>query len=96
MRAILSEIILVYKRRRLTAGRQVRRLPQQKTGNEDMKGKMRENGKMRNETLWRQDKDEGMAESKGRNCKAEESVEDGWADRKAIYRSEEMIQIMLE
>lgn len=44
---------------------------------------MRENGK-RNKTLWRQDKDEGMAESKGRNCKGQESVEDGWADRPYI------------
>lgn len=37
MRTVLSEIILVYKRKRLPAGRQVRRLPQPKAGNEDTK-----------------------------------------------------------
>lgn len=49
MRTILSEIILIYKRRRLTAGRQVSRLPQQKTGNEDMKGE--------NEREWKEEQD---------------------------------------
>lgn len=36
-----------------------------------------------------------MAGSIGRNCKGEENVGDGWADRKAIYRSGEMRQISL-
>lgn len=40
------------------------------------KGKMRENGKMRNETLWRQNEDKGMAGSRGKNY-TEESVGDG-------------------